>query len=181
MNDLEQGLVDGDELSSIGQWGSTDKTISIDVSLNNVDYFVLKGRKQILHDVSLHFKPGRLTAMLGPSGSGKTTTLNLVLGNAAGEVRRGNVLVNNQEGPPRDFKSVAKLVPQEDVLLPSFSVRETLSYHAELALPQSTSEQERAARVEAVIKSLGLVECADTRIGNVEERGISGGQRKRVR
>jgi len=156
-----------------------DQTIPIEVKLDHVDYYVENGKKQIIHDVSLKFEPGRLACMMGPSGSGKTTCLSIILGNAAGEMKNGRVLVNDEPGPPRDFKSVAKLIPQEDVILPSFSVRETLSYHAQLVLPQKTTAAEREARIDAVIKSLGLSECADTRVGSVDLRGISGGQRKR--
>ena len=34
--------------------------------------------------------------------------------------------------------------------------------------------------VDAVIEALGLTECANTRIGDVSSRGVSGGQRKRT-
>jgi ABC-type multidrug transport system ATPase subunit len=53
--------------------------------MEHVDYFVNKGKKQIIHDVSLQFEPGKLSCLMGPSGSGKTTCLSLILGNAAGE------------------------------------------------------------------------------------------------
>ena len=44
-------------------------------------------------------------------------------------------------------------------------------------------ELDGAQRVEVareLLGELGLLECADVRVGNVEKRGISGGQRKRV-
>ena len=33
------------------------------------------GEKLILHDISLDFPPGTVTAILGPNGSGKSTLL----------------------------------------------------------------------------------------------------------
>ncbi|XUK61177.1 hypothetical protein ABMA10_04310 [Plantibacter sp. RU18] len=38
------------------------------------------GRHQVLQDVTLSAKPGRVTALLGPNGSGKTTTIKVLLG-----------------------------------------------------------------------------------------------------
>ena len=167
-------------LSTI-QRETLDSTIPIHVRMDHVDYYVgPKYDKHVIKDVTLQFSPGKLSCLMGPSGSGKTTCLSVILGNASGKIRHGGVCVNGEPGPPRDFKSVAKLIPQEDVILPSFTVRETLTYHAELVLPQGTTRKEREARVNAVMSSLRLDGCADTRIGNVEERGISGGQRKRV-
>jgi len=157
-----------------------DETLGIAVAVESLNYFVGKHDKHVLKDVSVKFTPGQLSCVMGPSGSGKTTLLSCILGNASGKITSGRILVNEEEGPPRHFKSVAKLIPQEDVLLPSFTVRETLTFHAELVLPTGTTVQEREARVQTVIKSLGLAECADTKVGSVEERGISGGQRKRT-
>jgi Cu-processing system ATP-binding protein len=38
------------------------------------------GRLEVLHDLSLHMAPGRVTAILGPNGAGKTTLIKSVLG-----------------------------------------------------------------------------------------------------
>lgn len=190
-HDLEEGLLparasdnssspSSSTIISTSDSASSLATIPIEVRMENIDYFVNKGKKQIIHDVSLSFRPGKMACLMGPSGSGKTTCLNLILGNASGEVKNGRILVNGQPGPPPHFKSVAKLIPQEDVLFSAFTVRETLDYHAQLVLPQSIGKLERYARVDQVIQSLGLAVCSDTRIGNAESRGISGGQRKRV-
>ena len=115
---------------------------------------------------------------MGPSGSGKTTVLNCVLGNASG-VMEGDVLINGAPHP-RHFKSIAKLIPQEDVMLSTLTVREALWFQAELVMPQSAGKTAKSERIEAVLQQLSLLQCADTRIGNVESRGISGGERKRT-
>jgi ABC-type multidrug transport system ATPase subunit len=157
-----------------------DAGLEVRVEVSHLDYFVGNPKKHILKDISLEFVPGKISAVMGPSGSGKTTLINCILGNASGIIENGEILVNGLKGPPRHFKSVAKLIPQEDILLPSFTVVETLSFHAELVLPQATKPEERRARIDAIITALGLKECENVRIGSVEERGISGGQRKRV-
>lgn len=71
-------------------------------------------------------------------------------------------------------------VPQEDVLLAGLSPLEMLSYAAELRLCGMSAPQ-RKQRVLEVLRRLHLSdEEIHQRIGDVEERGLSGGQRKRV-
>jgi ABC-type histidine transport system ATPase subunit len=71
-------------------------------------------------------------------------------------------------------------VPQEEVLLPCFTVQETLLYAALLRLPQRWGRHEKALIVEQVLSELGLMECKDVLVGSVEKKGISGGQRHRL-
>lgn len=120
-----------------------------------------------------------------PPGSGKTTLLNLLAGRlpAAPGVTSasGTVRVN---GSPRDestFKQLAAYVVQENSLFAHLTVRETLTFSARLRLPSSLAADEVDARVDAVLSELGLSPAvAATRIGGPFERGISGGERKRV-
>ena len=44
----------------------------------------------------------------------------------------------------------------------------------------NATEDERKAKIESVLHELGLSECADTPVGSHDERGLSGGQRKRL-
>jgi hypothetical protein len=71
-------------------------------------------------------------------------------------------------------------VMQQDVLLPTLTVRETLQYSAELRLPSGTSVEERERVIEEVILQLGLKECANTPIGDSVHKGCSGGEKRRV-
>ncbi|KAL9483684.1 hypothetical protein ACSS6W_002473 [Trichoderma asperelloides] len=135
--------------------------------------------KTLLHSVDANFKPGTLTAIIGGSGSGKTTLLN----NLAERVvssrlsQQGLATFNGRVG----VNSVRHAyVMQQDILLPTLTVRETLRYSADLRLPSSTSAEERERVVEEVIRELGLKECANTRIGNSQHRGCSGGEKRRV-
>eukprot|EP01065_Artemidia_motanka_P031530 TRINITY_DN3792_c0_g1_i1.p1 TRINITY_DN3792_c0_g1~~TRINITY_DN3792_c0_g1_i1.p1 ORF type:complete len:745 (+),score=248.74 TRINITY_DN3792_c0_g1_i1:47-2281(+) len=139
--------------------------------------------RKILHDVSACFAPGQLTALMGPSGAGKTTLMNVLTDNCK-HTLEGDVLANGQKIDAA-FKSYFNLVPQEDVLLPALTARETLRYAAELRLSKAIPTEEREERITKILQVLGLDDgvgggCADTIVGSVEQRGISGGQRKRL-
>jgi len=71
-------------------------------------------------------------------------------------------------------------VIQQDILLPTLTVRETLMYAAQLRLPSSVSQTERKQLVEEVILELSLKEAADTRIGDHAHKGCSGGEKRRT-
>lgn len=55
---------------------------------------------------------------------------------------------------------------QEDILLGTLTVRETLTYSANLRLPTSMTIEEVNGIVEGTIIEMGLQECADRLIGN---------------
>lgn len=69
---------------------------------------------------------------------------------------------------------------QEDVLLGTLTVRETIAYSAHLRLPTSMTKEEVSGIVEGTIMEMGLLDCADRVIGNWHLRGISGGEKKRL-
>lgn len=62
----------------------------------------------------------------------------------------------------------------------TLTVREAVSYSAQLQLPDSMSTSEKKERAEITIREMGLQGSADTRIGGWSVKGISGGQKRRV-
>ncbi|KAL5993358.1 ABC transporter G member 11 [Asimina triloba] len=71
-------------------------------------------------------------------------------------------------------------VTQDDNLIGTLTVRETISYSARLRLPGNMPRSEKQALVESTIIEMGLQDCADTAIGNWHLRGVSGGEKRRV-
>ena len=135
--------------------------------------------KNILDDVSAYLPSGTLTAIIGGSGSGKTTLLNQMSGRMKGTRIRtsGQTLFNGSE----DMSTIrSAYVIQQDILLHTLTVRETLRYAAQLRLPSSVTQAERKQLVEEVIAELSLKEAADTRIGNHAHKGCSGGEKRRT-
>ena len=129
--------------------------------------------RQILSGISQTFLPGTLTALMGPSGAGKTTLLSLL---RSGRPTRGTITLNGQRHGATT-RGLIRTIPQDDVLLAGLTAREALMYAAELSLPAADCRR----RVEQVLSQLSLgPELAQTKIGSVHSRGLSGGQRKRV-
>lgn len=77
------------------------------------------------------------------------------------------------------LRKICGFVAQDDTLFPLLTVRETLSFSAKFRL-KGTSAQEKKDRVEGLMQELGLSHVADSFVGDEENRGISGGERKRV-
>ena len=140
---------------------------------------VVAQRKIILDNVDAEIGSGTLTAIIGGSGSGKTSLLNVLSRRVASSSLKttGLVLYNGMSKLSRVSNAY---VMQNDVLLPTLTVRETLRYAADLRLPPPATAEERQRIVEEVILELGLKECADTRIGNNVRKGCSGGEKRRT-
>uniref|UniRef100_A0A0G4H9Y0 ABC transporter domain-containing protein n=1 Tax=Chromera velia CCMP2878 TaxID=1169474 RepID=A0A0G4H9Y0_9ALVE len=157
------------------------------VHVKNLTYKVKSNRAgektlNILSDLNMVLKPGHLMAIMGPSGCGKTTLLNLLADRVRpqkGSSISGEIRYNGLNANEFDVIANARYVMQNDTLLPFLTVYETLLFGANLKLKTLTAEQ-RKARVENVISSLGLQVCRDVLIGGELKKGISGGQKKRV-
>ena len=76
------------------------------------------------------------------------------------------------------FGRFSTYVMQDDVIFPYFTVREAMTFAARLKLKESEAEQD--LKVESLIKELDLTRCADTIVGSVMKKTISGGERKRA-
>ncbi|QVM09134.1 hypothetical protein D8B26_003800 [Coccidioides posadasii str. Silveira] len=142
-----------------------------------------KKRKSILSDTSGYVNQGELMVLMGPSGSGKTTLLNVLahrnssLGAASVE---GHILVNGRKVPLETFRRISTYVEQEDVLIGSLTVEETLYFAAQLSLSSSISKKERLHRIKSLLNAFGIQNQAKTLIGTPIQKGISGGQKRRV-
>lgn len=143
-------------------------------------------RKTILNPINTTFRAGELNVIMGPSGSGKTSLLNataLRLRNSVGTkyIPSGKLTFNGAEPSDAVIRSVCSYVCQDDdALLPSLTVRETLRFSAGLRLPSFMSKEEKDRRAEDVLMKMGLKDCADNLVGNEMVKGISGGEKRRV-
>lgn len=117
---------------------------------------------------------------MGPSGSGKTTLLDILSGRLAGPSITGERMLAGSPFGDTKMRAMSTYVEQEDHLIGAITVRETLEFAAKLALPGNTGSVERQKRIEKLIRDFGLVSIKDSKIGTPLQRGISGGQKRRV-
>lgn len=129
-----------------------------------------KGKKQILKEITASFRPGKVTAVMGSSGAGKTTLLSLLAGDAGnmGSGGNGKSFIAGEitlNGCKTDLKQVSKVsgfVYQDDVILPTMTVKEAIMMSARLRLPNTTEEGEIQERCDEMMRILSLEKCAKT-------------------
>lgn len=146
---------------------------------SNVSYTLPSG-KQVLSHVTGTVRPGELLAIMGASGAGKSTLLD-ILGcrTKTGKVT-GEVYVNGRELDNKAFRRVVGFVDQEDTLLPTLTVYETVLISALLRLPREMSYDAKVFRTLETMNELGILGIKDSRIGESGKRSISGGEKRRV-
>jgi ABC-type multidrug transport system ATPase subunit len=138
--------------------------------------------KQILSGIQGMAHPGEIMAIMGASGAGKTTFLDILARkNKRGDIS-GEFYVNGEKVDDADYKSVVGFVDQEDTMLSTLTVHETILNSALLRLPRDMSQSTKEQRVLEVEKQLGIYHIRDSLIGSEEGkgRGISGGEKRRV-
>ncbi|XP_054798677.1 ABC transporter G family member 23 isoform X2 [Prosopis cineraria] len=135
----------------------------------------------ILNSVSFSAKSSEIVAVVGPSGTGKSTLLRVIAGRVKDkDFDPRSISINDHPmTSPAQLRKICGFVAQEDNLLPLLTVKETLMFSAKFRLKEMSSK-DREVRVETLMQELGLLHVADSYVGDDENRGISGGERKRV-
>ena len=159
--------VQGGEIADMGE--------GLTVNLNKRE--VAEGlfhKKQLLKDIHMNIKPGRLVMLLGGSGAGKTTYVNAINGYEKADAK---VMLNGRDV----YKEYSKMqfecgfVPQSDLMRGKDTVQHTLMDYAALRLPSDFTLQDRKDRVEEALKLFGLGPVRNSMVSQ-----LSGGQRKRL-
>ncbi|KAK9472575.1 P-loop containing nucleoside triphosphate hydrolase protein [Dipodascopsis tothii] len=124
-------------------------------------------------------RPGDVMALMGPSGSGKTTLLNVLAhrGVPPAAQLEGVVSIDGETATTAGIRRVSAYVEQEDSLIGSLTVRETVDFAARLSQVPASVRRDRVAEI---LGLLGIAGQADTRVGTPLQKGISGGQKRRV-
>ncbi len=147
-----------------------------DVEFDAVDFAYADG-PPVLHDFSLHLRPGETVAMVGRTASGKTTVSRLLP--RFYDVDAGAVRIDGHDVRELSIASLrSKIgVVLDEPFLFSISIRDNIAYGRPDASLEEVREAARSAGAEEFI--LQLPDGYDTIVG---ERGytLSGGQRQRV-
>lgn len=139
--------------------------------------FTYDGKRDVLSDLSLTFRPGKTTALVGPSGGGKSTIMSLLL-------RLYDPSAGRVEFEGIDLRRIRRASLQahmayvgQNTFLFSTSVRENIRMGRPGATDEDIVAAARAAQAHDFI--LSLPHGYDTPVG---ENGVflSGGQRQRL-
>lgn len=148
------------------------------LSFRDLSYRV--GQRAVLEHATGCVAPGQVMAIVGASGSGKTTLLELLAHREKRGVSSGQILLNGARRSDEEFRAVSGFCAQDDVLLPTLTVYETVLTSALLRLPREMSAEAKHLRTTEVLADLGLLPLRDCRIGSASHRVLSGGERRRV-
>ena len=146
------------------------------IDVENVS-FAYDGNLDVLHDVTLHVKPGETLAIVGPSGGGKSTLCQLIP--RFYEVSSGTIAIDGLDVRDVTQKSIHENIGivQQDVFLFADTILENIRY----GRPGASFEEvvEAAKKAEIYEDILAMPQGFDTYVG---ERGtlLSGGQKQRV-
>lgn len=128
------------------------------------------GDLQALSDVSFDIKKGEFFGLLGPNGAGKSTLISALAGLLKVNDGSISILGADVEKDYRQARLNLGVVPQEIVMDPFFTVRETLQFQSGYFGLRNNDDW-----IDELLEQLGLSDKADTNM-----RKLSGGMKRRV-
>lgn len=162
----------------VSKYNSDVKAESLSFSVSDVEFRFPNGAIG-LRNINLSESEGKLIGIMGASGAGKTTLLNVMAGLET--PFKGSVKINGHDVhlEKDKIKGTIGYIAQDDLLIEELTVYQNLYYNAKLCF-KGLTDSELHEKVMAVLSSLGLDRIADLKVGNVLNKKISGGQRKRL-
>ena len=152
------------------------------MAINNKNYAIeINGLKKIynfkkanafeaLKGINLNIPKQSIFGLLGANGAGKSTLINIIAGLVKKTEGKVSVWGNDIDNNERNAKLSIGVVPQELILDPFFTPRETLEYQSGY---YGVPKKENC--VEEILESVGLSDKADA-----YARSLSGGMRRRL-
>ena len=124
-----------------------------DVRIDGVKFGYIPERT-IIHNLSLHAKPGQTVAIVGPTGAGKTTIINLLM--RFYDVNSGKIMVDSNELRDVTRASLRKSYTMvlQDTWLFYGTIFDNITYGREDATMEEVMAAAKAARIDSYIEHL---------------------------
>jgi ABC-type multidrug transport system ATPase subunit len=141
--------------------------------------FRFKNSENGIQKMNFRVESGNLIGIMGGSGVGKTTMLNLLHGKV--KPTSGNIYINGYDinSDSEELEGLIGFVPQDDMLIEELTVYQNLYFNARLCFGDYNEEQLKNT-VEKVLHDLDLYDIKDLQVGDMMNKKVSGGQRKRL-
>jgi len=152
------------------------------VSFQNVVFNYPAQKKSVIHNFSLHIKPGEKVGLVGRSGSGKSTLVNLLL--RFYDLKAGVIMIDNQDISKVKQNSLREKIGMvtQDTSLLHRSVKDNIVYGRPNATQKEIIHAAKRAKAHDFIMQLEDNFFRKGYEAHVGERGVklSGGQRQRI-
>ena len=124
-----------------------------DVQMEHI-HFGYDPDKTIIHDLSLHAKPGSLVAIVGPTGAGKTTIINLLM--RFYDPQSGSIQMDGHDSRDITRKSLraAYTMVLQDTWLFYGTIYENIAFSRPGATREEVIEAAKAAKIHSYIMQL---------------------------
>ncbi|MGK0189864.1 MAG: ABC-type multidrug transport system ATPase subunit [Verrucomicrobiales bacterium] len=154
-----------------------ERNIISHLEVSDVSHYY--GKEKALDSISISARRGEMICIIGPSGCGKSSLMRVMAGHL--KPKSGKVLMN---GLPLYSKAAIlqpfiSLIPHEDAYDPLLTVEENIMLATRIRSPH-LRKAERKKRVDSKLVELGLSERRHRLAGNMEDKTLSGGERKRL-
>lgn len=159
--------------------GSAENFVPAILSFSDINY-TLGEKTRILNGIYGLVEPGQCLAIMGGLGAGKTTLLDILAAKTKSGTVLGSIYLNGRTISKADYKNIVGFVDQEDHLIPTLTVYETVLNSALLRLPRVVSTEAKIGKVLEVLNELRILHIKDRVVGSGMNRGISGGEKRRV-
>ena len=130
------------------------------------------GKFIAVDEINFTVKDGEVVGLLGPNGAGKSTTMNMITGFI--EPSEGTIIINGHDIVKEAKKAKKQIgyMPENVPLYSDLTVKEFVSYMAELKL---IKKEQRKEQVKKVLEETGL-----TGVENKLTKNLSRGYKQRV-
>jgi ABC-type multidrug transport system ATPase subunit len=141
--------------------------------------FSFKGSENGIKPMNFKLESGNLVGIMGGSGVGKTTLLNILHGKC--DPDSGNIFINGYDlyKDSETLKGLIGYVPQDDMLIEELTVFQNMYFNARLCFG-GYDEEKLVNLVNNVLLDLELLDIKDLQVGDLLNKKVSGGQRKRL-